>query len=700
MFSRLPWWRAALLNCVLVGLVAAEDPRPSGDEMLAEYFRQQTAQIADACLTDVDSLDEWKAERPERLRQLRDMLGLEPEPERTPLKATITGTLEGDGYVVERLHFQSRPGLYVTANFYRPKVVDKPLPAILYQCGHAHRVVDGVSHGNKSAYQHHGIWFARHGYVCLTIDSLQLGEIQGIHHGTYRYDRWWWLNRGYTPAGVEAWNAIRALDYLETRPEVDARRIGCTGRSGGGAYSWWIAALDERIQCAIPVAGITDLEDHVVDGVVKGHCDCMYFCNTYQWDYPMVAAMIAPRPLLLSNTDRDPIFPLRGVMRTHWKVRKIYELYGEPNNFAVAITAGGHNDTEELQVAAFRWFDQHLKDSDRLIDEAARPNFPTADLRVFDALPDNERNTTIDETFVPVAKTPEVPQNEEEWKRLTDHWRNQLVQQTFSAWPSDHPDLDIELAWEAQQDGLRIKAYDFTSQEPWRLQLYVVTRADLEKPELAVVNVLDQSGWQEFQATYRETVAKHLDDKDLPDVDQESLSSTTAMLKRFPWALVYVAPRGVGPSAWTVDERDNIQIRRKFYLLGQTLNGMQILDAQRGVEAAQKIFSETSPRMWLQGQGEAAGLALYTAIFSDGVDRVDLHGLNASHREGPFLLNVNKTLDIPQALAMAASQDPSDGTQVVVYTDNPQLTDFGSRIAKQLNWNSKTWQSRKPLPSE
>ena len=93
-------------------------------------------------------------------------------------------------------------------------------------------------------------------------------------------------NRGYTPAGVEAWNCIRALDYLETRPEVDPKRLGVTGRSGGGAYSWWIAAIDERIKAAVPVAGITDLQNHVVDGCVEGHCDCMYMVNTYRWDYP------------------------------------------------------------------------------------------------------------------------------------------------------------------------------------------------------------------------------------------------------------------------------------------------------------------------------------------------------------------------------------------------------------------------------
>jgi poly(3-hydroxybutyrate) depolymerase len=157
--------------------------------------------------------------------------------------------------------------------------------------------IDGVSYGNKTSYQHHGAWFAREGYCCLTLDTIQLGEIEGVHHGTNNMGMWWWLGRGYTPAGVEAWNAVRALDYLSTRPEVDMKRIGVTGRSGGGASTWWIAAIDDRPACLVPVAGITDLENHVVDGCTEGHCDCMYQVNTFGWDFPTVAAMVAPRPL-------------------------------------------------------------------------------------------------------------------------------------------------------------------------------------------------------------------------------------------------------------------------------------------------------------------------------------------------------------------------------------------------------------------
>jgi cephalosporin-C deacetylase-like acetyl esterase len=179
-------------------------------------------------------LEDWSARRYALRGQLFEMLGLSPLPERTDLGVVVTGVVEHEEFSVEKLHFQSLPGLYVTANFYLPKTRNGPLPSILYVCGHSRVVKDGVSFGNKAGYQHHGAWFARHGYACLTIDTVQLGEIEGLHHGTYREGLWWWNSRGYTPAGVEAWNSMRAVDYLQSRPEVDPTRMGVTGRSGGG----------------------------------------------------------------------------------------------------------------------------------------------------------------------------------------------------------------------------------------------------------------------------------------------------------------------------------------------------------------------------------------------------------------------------------------------------------------------------------
>ena len=115
---------------------------------------------------------------------------------------------------------------------------------------------------------------------------------------------WWWQSLGYTPAGVECWNGMRALDYLETRPEVDAKRIGVTGPlRRRGDVAGGSPAADERVKCVVPVAGIADLHAHVSegyagrlrDGVIAGHCDCMYMVNTYRWDFAAGDRPCAPR---------------------------------------------------------------------------------------------------------------------------------------------------------------------------------------------------------------------------------------------------------------------------------------------------------------------------------------------------------------------------------------------------------------------
>ncbi|MFT5124172.1 MAG: hypothetical protein ACI9QL_004453 [Candidatus Omnitrophota bacterium] len=395
-------------------------------ENFSAYFAAETQMLAERCLAEIETKEDWDAEVDTYRQQLQYMLGLDPMPERTPLQPVITGSHEREGIVVENLHFQSSPGLYVTGNLYRPKTVTDKLPGILYVCGHGRAVKDGISYGNKTHYQHHGAWFARNGYVCLVIDTIQLGEIEGIHHGTYKYKMWWWNTRGYTPAGVEAWNGMRAIDYLQSRPEVDGERIGVTGRSGGGAYSWWIAALDQRVKCAVPVAGITSLKNHVVDGCIEGHCDCMYMVNSHRWDFAQVAALVAPRPLLISNTDKDSIFPLDGVVDVYTKTKRIYDLLGASNKIGLHITEGPHKDTQELRVHAFRWLNRWLKNDDSLITIPAEKLFTLEELRVFDELPKDEIVTKIHESFVKQEKRDSV------WPLTKHHYHNGEVGHPFA----------------------------------------------------------------------------------------------------------------------------------------------------------------------------------------------------------------------------------------------------------------------------
>ena len=176
---RWPFVIAMIVYLLLCSVVDAQEKRSPdtsrGDELVADYLRRETAKLEQKSLSEIKSLDDWNSRKGEYRRQLFDMLGLDPLPERTPLVATTTGKIEHDEFTVENVHFQSLPHLYVTGNLYLPKGASKPAPAILYVCGHGGVKKNGISYGNKVHYQHHGAWYARHGYVCLVIDSLQLG---------------------------------------------------------------------------------------------------------------------------------------------------------------------------------------------------------------------------------------------------------------------------------------------------------------------------------------------------------------------------------------------------------------------------------------------------------------------------------------------------------------------------------------------
>src|SRR5262245_7069662 len=339
-----------------------------GDEMIQAYVARESEKISAAFANDVKSLADWQKKRPEYLEEYFYMLGLSPRPERTPLRATTTGTLKGDGYEVDMLHYQSRPQLYVTGNLYRPAIAKagEKLPAVFYVCGHSGRGRDG----NKVAYQSHGIWFARHGYVCLVVDSLQLGEIAAIHHGTYNLQRWWWHSRGYTPAGVEAWNGVRGIDYLVSRPDVDAERIAVTGISGGGAATFWIAASDERVKVAVPVSGMADLESYVPNRVINGHCDCMFLYNTFQWPWTRIAGLVAPRPMLFVNSDQDAIFPMGANERVINRLERLYSLYGAGDQVDAVVSVGGHAYRQDIRQAAYRFINAQLKGDARPISDS------------------------------------------------------------------------------------------------------------------------------------------------------------------------------------------------------------------------------------------------------------------------------------------------------------------------------------------
>ena len=622
---------------------------PTGNQLVADYFRNETATLAGRCLADIRTLDDWNARRAEYRRQLQEMLGLWPMPERTDLRAVITGKIEQDEFTVEKLQFQASPGLYCTANLYLPKNTATPAPTILYECGHARSVSNGISFGNKAVYQVDGAWFARNGYVCLVLDTLLAGEIQGVHTGTRDRGMWWWNSRGYTPAGVEAWFGIRALDYLCTRPEVDTNRFGITGHSGGGAYSWTVTALDDRIKVAAPLAGMADITSHIGDGVIDSHCDCNFFINIYRWDFPQVAALAAPRPLLIGGTDNDRLFNLENTVRLHEKVRRIYKLYNATNKLGLAIVPGPHDEVPELRLAVLRWFNRYLKgvekDAEAPIVVDAKRHFVPEQLRVFTTLPADAINTNIAETFVPVAK-PE--------RKSVDELCAALREKVFAGWPDDDLSLDPKKAFSVERDGVKFSAWDFTSQHDVPLRLYFVERTGAKSAERVVLTVFDDAGWTNWlgamQARYADALSGEI------AVAGRQPKTGTTVNPTESAALAFFAPRGVGLTGFVGDEKALTKIRRRFMLLGQTLDGMRVWDIRRAVQMIHFVREADVAHVELQANGNMAVNSLYAGAFEPGVRRLDLEALPQSQVEGPDYLGVLRVIDLPQVLGILGTK--------------------------------------------
>jgi dienelactone hydrolase len=618
-----------LLSCALAAFFASAalaQPKPAdlkpGDAMIQAYLNAETDKLSQKFLDGAKTLEEWTAKRPRLHREYMDMLGLWPLPEKNPLKATITRTFENQGVVIDNLHYQSRPGLYVTANLYRPKGNTKKLPTILYVCGHTNKGRDG----NKTAFQDHGLWFASNGYNCLVLDTLQLGEIPGIHHGTYNKERWWWHSAGYTPAGVECWNGVRGIDYLLTRDDVDPAKIGVTGISGGGAATIWIAAADERVKVAVPVSGMADLESYVKNKVVNGHCDCMFLYNTYQWEWTTILALLAPRPMLFANSDKDSIFPMDANRRIAARMQTIYGFYGKANLTTHYVSSGGHAYRPDLRVAVFKFMNKHLKGdaTSPVEDSAAFKEIPGKELRVFpmdEDLPRDRINGRIDETFVGRGKV-ELPNSENFTK-----WRDSLIaevrQRSFRPFPQSI-------------GGSRIKGPAIDAET---------------EPGIRCVASLPGGDLKSLNRTLQ--VSPH---REPPDRESFGRYWNGLREMKSDSILLGVATRQGMSSAWTRKSPPNM-VERSHMLLGRTADQGDVRDVLSMIETY-KLELKDDPKVahhWtVSGYGEAGIIAVYAALLNASINEVIVAAPPTSHKHGPHFPGILRVLDIPDAFGLLA----------------------------------------------
>jgi len=344
--------------------------------MLPAYLKDRAAELLAARRKKIEQIH-TEADLAARRRYFRERIWsvLGGEPERTPLNARVTGAVERDDHRVEKVIFESRPGLYVTANLYLPKSGSAPYPGVLFPLGH--------EPGAKShhAWQRCLVSLARRGFVCLTWDPIGQGEriqyydpdlddskarASTIEHTMLGQKC---LLAGATTASFTIWDGIRALDYLVSRPEVDSNRIGCTGNSGGGTHTAYLSALDDRIKVSAASCYITSWT-RMLESIGPQDAEQVFpWFLADGFDYPDYLYAHGTNPFIILSAIRD-FFPILGARASYREVKETFTRLGAADKVSMFEWDDGHGYNPQRRLAGYRWLTRWLKGAEDTSPEA------------------------------------------------------------------------------------------------------------------------------------------------------------------------------------------------------------------------------------------------------------------------------------------------------------------------------------------
>ncbi|MHC1763805.1 MAG: acetylxylan esterase [Verrucomicrobiia bacterium] len=341
----------------------ALEPLNRYPRMVQEYFVERLRE-SEAVNREAKSTLRSKADAEAYVTAVREKIRtcFGPFPEKAPLNPRITGTVERDAYRIEKVIFESRPGFLVTGNLYLPNGRALPLPGVIGVCGHSDtgKAID--------AYQSFSQGLARFGYVVLIIDPIGQGErLQypnaqlksrigvGVREHLHAGNQQFLVGEFF--GAWRAWDGIRALDYLLTRPEVDPRHIGVTGNSGGGTLTTWLCGLDSRWTMAAPSCFVTTFRRNLENELPADTEQCPPRALSLGLDHEDFIAAMAPKPVILLAKERD-YFDIRGTESAFARLKQLYWLLGAEDNIAMFAGPSTHGFTQENREAMYRWFNR------------------------------------------------------------------------------------------------------------------------------------------------------------------------------------------------------------------------------------------------------------------------------------------------------------------------------------------------------
>jgi dienelactone hydrolase len=498
-----------------------------------------------------------------------------------------TGRIAADDYTIDKLVYESLPGYFVSALLYLPKKRDGAVPGVLSPCGHS-----DIGKANGT-YQTLHINLAKRGYAVLTHDpvgqaersqfwdrqrsrsrfNLVCGEHAVLGNPLYLL--------GTSLARYMIWDGMRGIDYLASRPEVDAKRIGCVGNSGGGTLTAYISALDPRVLAAIPSCYITTLPRRMGNRIEKDpdadpEQDIFGFVGE-GIDHAGLLALRVPRPTLLGTAVRD-FFPIEGARESFDEVKRLYELARAGDRFARVEADAGHGLSITLRQAAYAWFDRWLLERKEPREEEIKVTpRPAKELLV---CADGQVNLTY-------QSRPLLP-------------------------------LALEVFRKRKEKTPRVALKDLLGMDPERAAFHL-TKTDAVgkpgKPHVLCVNGVETAEWQ-TQAAF------------------------VAALGKAGVGVTVIDPRGVGklrPAGLEVRGHAHADplcggeenLAYNAFLLGKNLLGMRAADVLKAV--ADVRTATKADRVVLCGRGDAALVACFAAAVDPTIHAVAVEEMPLSY---------------------------------------------------------------------
>ncbi len=584
--SSLGWLAATGL-----GATPAEPKNAYLDFVRAETARQQAARVFPA------SAAEWETQAGALRGALAAAWGEFPATA-APLEPRVLGELRREGYRVEKIVFQTRPGVWMTANAYVPDAPGRH-PAVL--------AVHGHWNGAKQdpVVQARCIGLVKQGFFVLAVDAFGAGEravgkALGEYHGDTTAATL--LPVGLPLSGLQVYENMRAVDYLRTRPEVDATRIGVTGASGGGNQTMYAGAWDARLSAIVPVCSVGNYPAYL------GRACCM--CEVVPGvlalaDEWAVLGLAAPRGLLvISATQDSPVFSAEAARVTMEPLQKLYALVGNPTQARHATFESKHDYNQPMREAMYGWMTRHLKgegDASPPPEPAHKTENPE-DLRCYPG-------TTRPDDFVTIPRfaategrrlvaARRVPATAAEWRREADQRKTALLK-VLGGFPERIP-------WaKGEGEPGTARSVTFTSEPGIELKVHHEAGLRIDAPLVVLVA---------FEAA-----------------EVTSASPLASALRKDGCGLAIPELRAVGRHAWPSDrvrKSPDHNTAQWGLWIGRPLLGQWAVDVRRAIDA---LALPKTQRIVLMGSGQAGVLALTVAALDARIGRVATEGALASY---------------------------------------------------------------------